>query len=328
MQKQTNFSEVQDDLKVAAGAPEPLPTRISGPGVVWVNLEQPTREQLDKVAQSHHFHALDVDDCLSRIQLPKVDEYPDYLFIILHFPVFDKRTRITTPSQVSVFLGKGFLVTVHAGDLKPLRKLFRDCSENEMWTRECLGRDAGYLFHRVMDTLVDYWFPMPAQVLDKLDKIEDQVFDRMANAAQEVAVLRRDIAAQRRILWTMKTVMADLEHRAQRFTEMDFKVYFGDINDHLGRIWNTLEEAKETIEIYKDTDFILSQDRMQRIMAILTVITATILPFMVISSIYGMNVSLPGSGSESGHAVGWALLILMATIAGFLLCFFRRKRWF
>lgn len=322
------MTKLRNNPQTAATAPEARLDKVNREGITWLNIERPTRTEMERLGQEYHFHPLDLDDCLSRIQQPKLDEYPNYLFIILHFPVFNKRTRITSASQVSMFLGKDFLVSIHTGVLKPLSKLFRDCQGSEEVCQQYLGKDAGYLFYRIVDTLVDYWFPMLAKVLDRLDQIEDKVFDESVDAAQEVAILRRDIVAQRRIIWPMKAVMASLEQKAQRFTAMELKVYFGDINDHVNRVWNTLDEAKETVEIYKDTDFILSQDRLQKIMAILTIITATMLPFALLSSIYGMNLPLPGNTVPGSHAVGWGLIAFMTAIAGGLLYLFRRRRWF
>ncbi|MBU2009062.1 MAG: magnesium transporter CorA family protein [Chloroflexi bacterium] len=300
---------------------------VSGEGCTWLNVEKPTHKELDYLAQYYPFHPMDLDDCISRIQLSKLDEYPDYLFVILHFPLFNKRARFTTASQVSVFVGRDFLVTVHSGDLKPLVNLFKECQEKEESRQEYLGKDPGFLLYRLVDALVDFSLPMMDKILANLERVEDEVFDTTVDAAQEVAVLRRDIAAQRRIFWPMKAVLAELEQKAQRFTKVDLKVYFGDINDHLSRIWGTLEEAKETVEIYKDTDFVLGQDRLQRIMAILTMIIAITLPFSVISSIYGMNIPLPGSGSSGHPWVGLVLILLMTAAAVGLIFFFRRRRW-
>lgn len=300
---------------------------VSGAGCTWLNVEKPTHKELDYLAQFYPFHPMDLDDCISHIQLSKLDEYSDYLFVILHFPVFNKRTRFTTASQVSIFVGKDFLVTVHSGELKPLVGLFKGCQEKEESRQEYLGKDPGYLLYRIADALVDSCLPMLDKILANLERVEDKVFDTTVDAAQEVAVLRRDIAAQRRIFWPMKAVVADLEQKAQRFTKVDLKVYFGDINDHINRIWNTLEEAKETVEIYKDTDYVLSQDRLQKIMAVLTVIMAVMLPFTIISSIYGMNVPLPGSGAQGHPQIGWILISLMTLAAGVMVFFFRRRRW-
>src|SRR3990172_452242 len=249
---------------------------VKGEGVNWVNLEKPSRRELGYLGQFYPFHPLDLDDCVSKIQLPKLDEYKDYLFVILHFPVFNKQARLTTASQVSFFMGKDFLV--------------------------------------------DYCFPMADKALGNLEGIEDKVFDDRVDAARDVAVLRRDIAAQRRIIWELRDVMANLERKAQRFTKIDLSVYFGDVNDHLNRLWSTLDEAKETVEIYKDTDFVLSTDRTNRTMAILTILIAILLPFTVVSGIYGMNIPLPGQQ----HAWFFPLTIfLMFGASALMLIYFR-----
>jgi magnesium transporter len=301
--------------------------QIACDGLTWVNIEKPTHKETEYLAQNYPFHPLDLDDCLSRTQRPKIDEYEDYLFVILHFPLFSKEARVTIPSQVSIFLGEDYLVTLHAGALKPLVKLFRDCQEKEEVRQEYVGRRPGYLLYRIVDMLVDYCFPIVDKVLGNLEGIEDMAFDERVDAAQDVALLRRDIAVQRRIIWSLRDVIMDLEHKAQRFTKIDLSVYFGDVNDHLNHLWSTLEEAKETVEIYKDTDYILGQDRLQTIMTILTIIMAIMLPFTIISSIYGMNVPLPGSGAQGQPWAGWVLISIMTIIAGAMLFFFRRRRW-
>jgi magnesium transporter len=292
-----------------------------------VNIEKPTTKETEYLAQNYPFHQLDLDDCLSRIQRPKIDNYPGYLFIVLHFPLFSKGARVTIPSQVSIFIGKDYLVTSHAGILKPLVKLFKDCQSNEETRQELMGNDSGYLFYHIMDRLVDYCFPMLDKILGNIEGIEDITFDERVDAAHDVSILRRDIATQRRIIGSVRNIMMDLERQVQRFTKMDLSIYFGDINDHLNHLWNTLEEAKERVEIFQDADYILGQDRLQTIMTILTIITAIMLPFSIISSIYGMNVPLPGSGAQGHDWIGWVLISIMVVIAGVMLFFFRRRRW-
>jgi magnesium transporter len=265
-----------------------------------------------------------LEDCLSRRQLPKIDEYPDYLFILLHFPVFNKRAKVTQASQVSIFLGRNYLVTVHQGDLKPLANMFHVCQEDEEARKDYLSRDSGYLLYRIMDSLVDYTFPILNKVLGNLEDLEDKVFDQKVDAVQDVALLRRDISAQRRIIWGLRGVVALLETRVQAFTQEDLSVYFGDVMDHVNRTWSTLEEAKEIIEIYKDTDYLLTQDSIQRVMAILTIAIVVMVPFSIVSGIYGMNVPLPGEGGPLTFAL---LLLLMLLISGGMLYYFRRQRW-
>lgn len=314
-----------NDMSTNITAAEAQLESVGGTGVTWVNIEKATPKQLNYLAQIYPFHPLDMEDCLSRRQLPKIDEYPDYLFILLHFPVFNKRAKVTQLSQVSIFLGRNYLVTVHQGDLKPLANMFRVCQESEEARQDYLSRDSGYLLYRIMDSLVDYTFPILNKVLGNLEDLEDKVFDQQVDAVQDVALLRRDIAAQRRIIWGLRGVVSLLETRVQAFTQEDLSVYFGDVMDHVNRAWSTLEECKDTIEIYKDTDYLLTQDSIQRVMAILTIAIVVMVPFSIISGIYGMNVVLPGSG---GGVLTFAMLILlMLLISGGMLYYFRRHRW-
>ncbi len=95
--------------------------------LTWVNIEHPTEREMEYLAQNYSFNQLDLDDCLSRRQRPKLDVYKDYLFFIFHFSVYSRETRVSTHGQVSVFIGEKYLVTVHNGELKPLVNLFHDC---------------------------------------------------------------------------------------------------------------------------------------------------------------------------------------------------------
>ena len=118
--------------------------------LTWINIERPTEREIEYLAQHYPFHHLDLDDCLSRIQRPKIDEYKDYLFLVFHFPVFNIEARVTTPSQVSVFIGAKYLITLHKGKLKPLIKLFRECQIDEESRQENFNLGSSYLLYRII----------------------------------------------------------------------------------------------------------------------------------------------------------------------------------
>jgi len=293
--------------------------------LTWVNIEGPTEQETEYLAQNYHFHPLDLDDCLSRIQRPKIDEYKDYLFLVFHFPVFNKDARVTTPSQLAVFIGKDYLITLHKGELKPLVKLFRDCQVNEESQQEYFSQGSGYLLYRLIDRLVDYCLPILSKVGDNIEATEDSVFsDRMRGTIKEISILRRDIISFRRIIWPMRAVVGSLEPKIRRFSTMDMAVYFGDMVDHVDKIWDTLDEYKEVIEGLKDTYDSLATDRTNEVMRILTVIATILLPITVVSSVWGMNITLPFE--RSNLALLYVILIMLAVIGG-MLYFFRRQHW-
>jgi magnesium transporter len=296
-------------------------------GLTWVNVERPTTRETDYLAQNYPFSQLDLEDCLSRRQRPKIDEYKDYLFVVLHFPKWHKEVQIARPSQVGMFIGRKYVVTVHAGELTPLVKLFEVCRDNAVVRRRAMGRGSALLAYRIIDLLVDYCFPIMDKILSQMEDVEDGVFDETVEAARELAVVRRDIIAQRRIIWPLRTVIIELEPKLRKFTTRNMSDLFGDMLDHLNKLWDTLDECKEVIEVYKDSDYVLSTDRINRIMRILTIFSAIILPFVVISSIWGMNVHMPGGLTQGNHLSFYFLLLAMVLVAGGMLFFFHRKHW-
>jgi len=300
---------------------------ITSGELTWVNIEQPTKGETEYLAQNYSFNQLDLEDCLSRRQRPKIDEYEDYLFVVLHFPKWHKDVQIVRPSQIGMFIGRKYVVTVHAGELTPLVRLFEACRDNDAVRKRNMNKGSVFLAYRIIDLLVDYCFPMMDKILGQMEDVEDKVFDEIAEAAVDVAVLRRDIIAQRRIIWPLRTVVSELETKLQKFTTRDMSPLFGDMLDHLNKIWDTLDECKEVIEVYKDSDFILSTEYINRIVRILTVLATIMLPFMVVSSLYGMNIHLPGGLTSGTYESLGLLLLFMALIAGGMLYFFRRKRW-
>lgn len=300
---------------------------VTWDNLTWLNIERPTKREMEYLAQNYPFHPLDLDDCLSRIQRPKIDEYEEYLFAIFHYSRWDKKARISIHEQVAVFIGAQYLITIHNGRLKPMVSFFRACQSEEKVRQENFQYGSGYLLYQILDKTVDAYFPILDAILNWVDDVEDVVFDENVEAAQEIASLRRDITTQRRILLPWRSVVAELDIKLKRFTTRDMSVYFGDLLDHLHKICDSLDEAREIVEIYKDSDYTLSADRLNRVSRVLTVMSSIILPFLVVSSIYGMNIALPG-GLEKGSFQSFLILIAaMLLISTGLLFFFRRRRW-
>jgi magnesium transporter len=294
----------------------------------WINVERPTRRELDYLLSQFGFHPLDLDDCLSRIQRPKIDEYEEYLFVVFHFPLFRKEAGVTVASQVSVFIGGNYLVTIHDGVLKPLVKLFADCQTNEA-TRHANMKSSGYLLYRITDMLVDYCLPIANKIMQNLETAEDDIFDtrKIGGVVREISLLRRDIISNRRVIWSMKAVIGGLEHKTERYTTENLEVFWGDVVDHVDKTWDTLDECKEIIEGLHAAQSSLSSHHTNETMRILTVITTTMMPLTLVASIYGMNVALPKMGHESSFASFAIIISIMVVAIILMLLFFRSRRW-
>jgi magnesium transporter len=293
--------------------------------LTWVNIERPTELETRYLAEHYPFHPLDLDDCLSKIQLPKIDEYEGYLFMVFHFPVFNPQARVTTSSQVSIFVGEDYLITLHQGDLKPLVSLFRACQKDQKAREETMGRSSGYLLYLILDRLVTYCFPILTRIGDNIGEVEDRIFgENPKGTVADVAILRRDIISFRRIVRPQTEAVELLEKRDWPILKEDPDVYFGDIADHLRKIRDTLDDSKEVVEGLTDTNNTLTSFRTNEVIRLLTIISTIMLPLTLIASIYGMNIRLPYEENPYSFAVTAVVMIIV--IAG-MLAFFRSRRW-
>jgi len=297
--------------------------------MTWLYIEKPTSREVAFLAERFHFHPLDLDDVLSRIQRPKIDVYKDYLFIVLHFPVFDEENRITRPSETDIFIGENYVVTVDcSGDLKPLARFFQECETDKGSRERYLGRSSGFLLYHILDRLVGSCFPILDKVTRNIDDVEDIILTQpVPSTVREISLIRRDLISFRRVIHPQIAVFETLEKGEYPFLKEEEEIYFGDIADHIRKIWGGLEDCKEVIDGLADTSNWLTSHRIQEIMRLLTIIMGLLAPPTLIASIYGMNIPLPG-GVNSGSLLPLGILLaLMAIIAGSIFVYMRHRRY-
>lgn len=302
---------------------------ITNYGLTWINIAEPTREKIGIVEKKYRFHELNIEDCLSKIQIPKIDKYKDHIFIILHIPKTDKE-KSTRFSQLSIFAGLNYLVTVHQGDLRPLMEMFAQCKKDTKYREIFMGNSSGYLIHSIIDGLVDDILHILKKIVGNIDDIEDAVFDDNIAVAKELSLLRREITTLRRVILPLKRIIMQLTRDIQKFSDEDLTLYFDDINDHIDKVLEILEESRETIEIFKDTDFMLSTEKTNKILSVLTIVFTLSIPATIIGTFYGMNVNLPTLGEGvnlNGLELYKTLIIISILSVGstFVMIFYFRK---
>ncbi len=310
---------------------------IPGEKFVWINLQNPDRKDVEKLAEKYNFNKLNIEDCMTKFELPKLDSYDDHFFVILHFPPLSQKIEISKNSQLSIFLGKDFLVTIHQGDLKPLVELEEICKTGSDQQRKdrLLGKSSGALLHEIIDVLVDDLLHTSRKIIANLDEMEDRVFDEKKPVARSIALLRREINRLRRIVNPLKKFVLEIAKNIKRFSEREdteLTLFFDDIIDHIDKVIETLEESRETMEIYKDTDFVLSTEKTNKVLAVLTIIFTLAIPSTVIGTFYGMNVNLPGGNGDNLMILGpfsaFIIIIIASAIPAILMfAYFKKLGW-
>lgn len=296
---------------------------IQGDGLRWIDVQSPQRGDIEKMATEFGFHSLNVEDCMAKFELPKLDSYDDHFFVILSFPPLAEKGDLRY-SQLSMFVGRDYLVTIHQGDLQPLNDLVAACRQGS----GSPAKSPGALVHSIVDLLVDDLMHMSRKIIANLEDLEDQVFDDAKSVARDISLLRRDINKLRRMVSPLQKFIDEISNDIKRFEpEAALELYFDDVLDHINKVLETLEESRETMEIYKDTDFMLSTEKTNKVLAVLTIIFALAIPATVIGTFYGMNVELPGAGASDGYTTFVIIMLASALPAGVMAAYFRRLGW-
>jgi magnesium transporter len=312
------------DAALVAPAPRQLP-ELGDRGLTWIHLDRPTQEEASGLAERFGWHPLDVEDVLSKRQRPKIDEYADYRFVVLHFPVYDKAIGRLNAAELDVFIGPDYLVTLPAVELLPVTRLFARCSEDEELRDNLFSKGSGYLLYHVLDDLFDYCFPILDKIGYKLDRIEDEMFEgRSEEVVRDISNVKQEIISYRKIIKPERSTLRLLERHVERFLPEELELYFDDIVDAAERIWDLLDNFKEVVEALEDTNESVLSHRQNDVLRLLTIISVTMLPLTVLTGLFGMNVAFPGEGTREAF---WLVLALLVATLVSMVAFFRYKRW-
>jgi magnesium transporter len=292
----------------------------------WLNITSPAQEEMDFLREKFPFHPLDLEDCLSKSQRPKIDEYEDYVFLVLHFPHIESGHKRIVTEEVDIFVGKDFLVSTHRSEISELDKFFNKCYQNKKLTAEYFKKGIPHLAYTVVDKLVDSCFPILNNVSEEIDLIDQKIFDISARKVVEnLSVLRRNLIIFQTMIKPQIKIFADIEAGRIKILNGQLSAYWDNILDHLKRIKDRLEDFQEVTEGLTATNESLLSFRTNEVMKILTIFSVILLPLTLISGIYGMNLeTLPFALHSHSFTIVASIMLL---ITGIMLVFFRLKKW-
>jgi len=290
---------------------------------LWVDLAAPSIPESLILSDTFAFHRLSVEDAMEARQYPKAEAYDGYLYVILHGIHLRSPEHGFATHDVDFFIGPNYLVTVHDGDSRSIVDLRDNVERNP----KILSEGPVALFHRIVDSLVDHYRPEVEKLEDRIDQLENQVFDDPTPAmVREILAQKRDVSSLRRIITPQRDVVARLARRdfVDISTEMSFR--FRDVYDHLVRIADDSLAFQDRITGILDAHLSNVSNRLNEVMKVLTIVSTLLLPLTVLTGMYGMNVPLPHFPGGDAAQFWWLAAIGGAIVAS-MLVFFRRKRW-
>lgn len=297
-------------------------------GVLWVDFENTVPSDDEPIMrQVFDFHPLAIDDALQESHVPKIDDWDNYLYIVLHAVSFDLQNGgdITT-HELDIFLGKNYVVTHHDDPIQAVDRVWAAVQRDDRYVKNGADR----LLYRLTDEVIASFMPVIDEIDDAVDRAEDQIFDKPDPLTLEhIFTLKRATLHLRRIIGPQREVLNKMARDDYAVIDARERIYFRDIYDHLVRLYDITESIRDLVGGALDTYLSVVNNRMNDIMKTLTVITTLFMPISFIASFFGMNFFQPVAALNTWTDRPVFILVLLITISLPVAMFFwiRRRGW-
>lgn len=294
--------------------------------VTWTDIIHPDEQDIAALSTRYpQFHPLNLRDCLTEMEFPKLDHYDDYVYLVVHIPTWEETERIPRRTEVDIFVTRGVLVTSHHDELPALQEMFHAAMHDSAAQARLMGQGASTLMYRLLDRLFATYNPLLLQMNQGIWHIEKHLFqDNTRHILTEIALTRRSVIALRHILRPQIGVIESLVRGQWPFIRPELDLYWADIGDHLQQMKAMLDEQFEVINGLSDTIDTVAAHHIDEVVRLLTIITLLTVPLTVLATIFGMNVRMPYSTHPYPFFVvnGIGVLLTVGVI-----WYLRYRRW-
>lgn len=290
----------------------------------WHHIVSPSEEDLQYLKDNFHFHPLDIEDCRSTNQRPKIDIYDDYYFIILHFPSFDIHNRFLTIKEVKFFWGEDFVISIDQTNWV-VTEMFADTRKRISLKEEIEVGTSDAMLYRILEKLMNSSLNLMRRLGLELDRINEDLFSiRAQKTIMQISITRKNIILVNTIFKPQLPLFHKFESGLIAGYAENMEEYWGNILDYNQKMWDMAEDYQELIEGLSKTFDSLQTNRINDIMKTLTFFSVIMLPLTVITGFYGMNIGLPLERDPKAFIV---IIGMMFLVAVGMLFYFKRKKW-
>jgi magnesium transporter len=290
----------------------------------WHHIISPSDEDLNYLKENFYFHPLDIEDCKSSYQRPKIDIYDDYYFMILHFPNFDKTNTILSTKEIKAFWGEDFVITISQSHWV-VSEMFDETKRTLKRGDQVDIGTSDTLLYRILERLMQTAINMIKKVGFEVEQIGGDLFNKRApRVIERISISRKNIILLNTIFKPQLPLFHKFESGQIKGFAENMESYWGNILDYYQKMWDMTEDYAEMIEGLSKTFDSMQANKINEIMKILTFISTIMLPLTVITGLYGMNVGLPLQNDPRSF---WIILAFMLFVIFSMLIYFRRKKW-
>ena len=292
--------------------------------VIWVDMEAPSEADDHVLLDTFHFHPLTVEDCRANRHHPKVEEFPDYIYFIVHAVRTDSSPDRFNTVELDGFLGPNYVLTYHHEHFPSIDKVKQSIRSSPVTCQ----RGAPFLLHHIIDGIVDDYLPVMDDFDERINVLENDIFAlNRANKdiLEEILGLKRSVLRLRRISSKQLEVLFRMSHGQFQLISGPALPFYRDIYDHLVRVTDLAESYRDLISGSLEAYLSVVSNRLNEIMKVLTIFSAVMLPLTFIAGVYGMNFdNMPELHWHYGYYMAWGIMIMLASL---MLIVFWRRGW-
>jgi magnesium transporter len=295
------------------------------PTVTWVNFDGINDiELIKKLGACYGFHNLVLEDIIDTNQRPRMEDYGDYIFVIIKMLSWKEPEQKIVSEHVSLILGSNYVVSLQETPGDDVFDPVRDRIRNKRGLIR--SKKADYLLTSMLDVITDNYFFILEKIAEKTEHIEEMIIKNPSTSLlQEIHSLRRELIFLRRAAWPMREVLNRLDSRKSSLIATDTELYVKDVYHNLVQVIDTCETLRDLLSSLLDIFYSNMSNKMNEIMKVLTIITTFFMPLSFLASLYGMNFKhMPELDMVFGYPM---VLGLMLAVALFMFYYFRRKKW-
>jgi magnesium transporter len=294
----------------------------SSPVKLWVDLPEPSDSDFALLNDIFHFHPLSIEDARSALQFPKAEQYPQYLYLVLHGIDSKEGSRSFSTRDIDFFLGRNFLVTVHDGTSRSIKRLRDACSQYD----HLLSEGPVALAHRIVDSMVDNYRPVTEALEERIETLEERALAGRTQLVAQVMKVKRELAQMRRVLIPQRDAIGRLARREFPMISDEMAFRFRDVYDHVVRLAEEVILFQDRMSGVLEVNLASVSNRLNQIMKVLTVMSTIFLPLTVLTGMWGMNINLPHLPGGPDAQFWWISGIMFAVSLGMLVVF-RLNKW-
>lgn len=292
--------------------------------LVWVDMEKPTLEEDQVLSDVFHFHPLTIEDCRGTRHHPKIEEFPDYLYFIIHGVRADTSSERFNTIELDGFIGRNFILTYHHETFRSINLVKQRVRTSPVPCQ----RGSAYLLYLVLDNIIDFYMPVMEDFDEAINELEDDIFSMKIKGnvvLENILLLKRNVLRLRRISSKQQEILLRMSRGEFALIEPHMIPFYRDIYDHLVRVSDLSEQYRDLLSGTLDAYLSVVSNRMNEIMKVLTIFSAIMLPLTFIAGVYGMNFdNMPELHSRYGY---YTVVIIMLVVAVSMLIYFKRKGW-